>query len=75
MILFLVTKNSYVLRKFSVKNYFRNNFYFPKMHWLPNPYQEPIKARFIITLLRSSVKHVLKIVATIFEFFFKEIET
>ena len=61
MILFWITIYSDLLREFSFKNYFKNNFYVPKMRCQPKPYQEPLKdARFIVTLLRRSVKPVLK---------------
>ena len=61
--------------KFGIDNIPKENHCLPNMYWLPKIHKSPIKARFIIASPKSSVKPLSKAITSVFQLFYKQIES
>ena len=61
--------------KFGIGNISQENHCLPNMYWLPKIHKSPIKARFIIASPKSSVKPLSKAITSVFQLFYKQIES
>ena len=56
--------------KFGIYKIPIENHRLPNMYWIPKMHKNPIKARFIIASLKSSIKPLARTIASIFRLFF-----
>ena len=61
--------------KFGIDNIPNKNHRLPNMYWTPKMHKSPIKARFVIASLKSSVKHLARTITSVFHLFFRQIQT
>ena len=61
--------------KFGINNIPIENHRLPNMYWMPWMHKNPIKARFIITCPKSSIKSLARTIASFFCLFFSQIQT
>ena len=72
----IIDKNIRDLKiKFRTDNSSIENHQLPNMYWVPKMHKNPIKARFIIVPLKSSIKPLAKTIISIFNLFFRPIQT
>ena len=71
-----IDKNIRVLKiKFCIDNIPIENHRLPNMYWMPKTHKNPIKARFIITSPKYSIKPLARAITSIFRLFFRKIQT
>ena len=60
--------------KCGIDNIHIENHQLPNMYWMPKIHKNPIKATFILTCPKSSIKPLARTITSIFRLFFRQIQ-